>query len=116
MKRALNIFVLLVAFMVIASTSFAASILVTWNANDPAEGVTGYNIYDKVGSGATVKVGTVAAVTTFTIPSVVDGTHTVTVTAFDASGNESAPSDPASITVDTTAPTKPSNLRLQLQR
>ena len=114
-KRLLSIFVLLVAFMVIASSSFAASLLVTWNANDPAEGVTGYNIYDKVGTGLNVKVGTVST-TTFTIPSVVEGTHTVTVTAFDAAGNESPPSLPVSILVDTIAPTAPTNLKIQLQK
>ena len=104
-----KMFSILVVFIFWATTSMAAvGILVTWNANTESD-LSGYNIYDVVGSGTKVKVGSVSVMTSpsFTISNVVDGLHTVTVTAFDTAGNESAPSDPANVTIDTTPPTIP---------
>lgn len=109
MKRMFKSLLVTIVIVLFSSVSFAASIGVTWNANSETD-LAGYNIYDKVGTGTNAKVGTtgVSSNPTFTIPSVVDGVHTVTVTAFDSSGNESLPSDPESITVDTVAPGIPS--------
>ncbi|WP_447087582.1 BapA/Bap/LapF family large adhesin [Enterobacter bugandensis] len=39
-----------------------------------------------------------------------DGTHTITVVETDAAGNQSAPSEPITFTVDTTPPLAPGNL------
>ncbi len=108
MKKFCKVFCIVACLMFIASTSFAASILVTWNpVTDPD--LAGYNIFDKVGTGPNIKVGTVGVMTTpsFTIPNVPDGFHVITVTAFDGSGNESLPSDPASGNVDSVPPAKP---------
>lgn len=118
MKNFCKVLCILACFMMIASTSFAASILVTWTANAAGEGVTGYNVFDKVGTGVVTKVGTVTATASpsFTIANVADGLHTVTVTAFDADGNESLPSDPATATVDTIAPSKPGKPTLTISK
>ena len=115
MKRMSKILCILACFMIFASTSFAASILVTWTANSESD-LAGYSIYDKVGSGTNTKVGTVGVMTSpsFTIPNVAEGLHTITVTAFDTATNVSLPSDPATITVDTTAPAKPAKPTLTI--
>jgi chitodextrinase len=83
----------------------------TWNASTDASGVTGYTIYrngTKIGAvdGATRSYSDTAA------PA--GKTSTYTVTATDAVGNVSKPSDPATATTpDTTPPTQPTGLTAQ---
>jgi hypothetical protein len=110
------VFVVLFAFSV-----FAASVEVTWNANTESD-LAGYKVYTST-SAAAFAGGTATLVATVNAPTVsyihanvVDGTFFYALTAFDASGNESVFSDIASIKVDTTAPGKPANLRLKVNK
>jgi glucose/arabinose dehydrogenase len=86
------------------STSVAStSIGLTWTASTDNVGVAGYQVYDLV-NGVPAKVGSTDGHTTATqVGGLAPATaHHLQVTAFDANGNESAPSSPP---VDvTTAP------------
>ncbi|MFN8121542.1 MAG: choice-of-anchor C family protein [Thermoleophilia bacterium] len=74
--------------------------LITW---DPATGATSY-IVTRDG----VQVGTVTTGTTFTDTTLTgDGTYVYRVIAVDHAGNQSAPSGPATVALDTVAPTAP---------
>ncbi len=70
---------------------------------DPVLGASGYTV-DRDGS----PLATTSA-TSFTEP-VADGSYVYTVVAADAAGNHSAPSEPATVLVDTTAPAPPTGL------
>jgi hypothetical protein len=86
------------------------------------DGVTSINVITVTGTadpGSTVKVyengrfiGTVVADATtgawsIVTPALADGLHSFTATATDASGNQSAATPPAAITIDTAAPAAP---------
>lgn len=93
-----------------ASLSGTTAIL-SWLASTDAVGVSGY----RVSRNGAVLAGTVTA-TSFTDAGLSAGTWSYSVTAADAAGNTSAPSNTASVTVgpppatDTTAPTVPADL------
>ena len=79
----------------------------SWTASDDDVGVTGYKIFrdgTQVGSSTTTSFADTTA-----LPQT---SYTYTVSAFDAAGNDSPPSDPASVTTpgDTTPPSKPTGL------
>lgn len=79
-----------------------------WTASSDNVGVAGYNIYkDGVFTGTT-------AGTAFTVVGLSENTnYSFTVTAFDAAGNESVPSNAVMVhTPDVTAPSAPSDLHL----
>jgi large repetitive protein len=72
----------------------------------PGELIT---LYDNGTPLASVVVGPSGAWSlTPAAPGLSEGPHTLTLTATDAAGNESAPSAPIALTVDTTAPNAPS--------
>lgn len=80
----------------------------TWNASTDNVGVEGYNIW-------------IDGVQTYTTPDTVyvfeltTGTYSLTVSAFDAAGNESDQSLPLVITIDDTIPpTIPENLKYEI--
>lgn len=100
---------ILIGILLLATTSWGASFVITWGANTETD-LGGYNVYDKVNGGTNNKVGSIGVMTapTYTMSSVAEGIHIITVTAFDTSGNESLPSDATSATVDLTPPGKPS--------
>lgn len=80
----------------------------SWTAATDNVAVTGYRIYR---DGGPVPVATVNGITFSDVAAA--GTHTYAVTAIDAAGNESAPSNTASATVaggDVTPPTAPTSL------
>jgi chitodextrinase len=86
------------------------TVTVAWTASTDNVGVTGY----KVLRGGT-QVGTVTTGTSYTDSTVAaNTTYSYTVQAYDAAGNVSPVSSPASVTtpikVDTQAPTVPTNL------
>jgi hypothetical protein len=65
----------------------------TWTPSTDAVGVTRYDVYE-----GTTRVGT-STITSFSVTGLAAGsTHTYTVTASDAAGNESGRSEPASAT------------------
>ncbi|MEZ0076901.1 glycosyl hydrolase 2 galactose-binding domain-containing protein, partial [Planotetraspora sp. GP83] len=89
----------------------ASSISLAWDASTDNVGVTGYKVYE----GTTVvasPTGTTATISGLAASS----SHTYTVTAVDAAGNESAKSSPVTGTTssgtDTEAPSVPANLRV----
>lgn len=97
MKKMFKIIGIVVTFMFFSLVANAATIVVTWNANVETD-LAGYGIYDN-----NVLVGSTAvlATPTFSILNAVDGVHSVTLDAFDTSGNRSLKSDAVSITIDT---------------
>jgi hypothetical protein len=86
------------------------SATLTWNASTDNRGVTTYRIYRSTVSGFTPGTATLvgaSASTAFTNSGVPSNTYYYKVTAEDAAGNASAPSNEASVVVpaDTTPPT-----------
>ena len=87
----------------------------SWTASTDNVGVTGYTIYRSTTSGFTPssnnQVGTTTT-TSYTDAGLAAGTYYHLVTAHDAAGNVSAPSNQATaaVTADTTPPTPPTNL------
>ena len=82
----------------------------SWTASTDNFGVTGYRVYRSDQQSA---IGSVdGATTSYSDPTVAPVTaYTYTVAAFDAAGNESDPSDPATVTsADTVAPQPPRGL------
>jgi len=93
MKRTLGIVVII---LFLAFPVWAAQLLVTWDAN--TDGITtGYNVYYAPPSkwdglahnGIYPQVFDAGNATTYTIPDIEEGAHGITVTAYDAAGNES---------------------------
>ena len=84
------------------------SVALSWDASSDNVGVESYSVFDD-GVAVTTTTEAAAALTNLAI-----GSHTFTVTATDAAGNESAPSSAAAATVepppDTTAPSTPSGV------
>jgi acid phosphatase type 7 len=90
-----------------ATAVSSAKVNLTWTASTDNIGVTGYRV-----TRDGVQVGT-SATTSYSDATVAGGsTYSYTVTAVDAAGNVSAPSNAASVTtpVDTTPPSAPTNL------
>src|SRR5205085_1436839 len=84
----------------------------TWTASTDNVAVTGYNV---LRNGAKIGTTSAASATSYTDSAVVaNTTYSYTVTAFDAAGNTSGPSNAASVTTpvppDTVPPTAPTNL------
>jgi chitodextrinase len=94
-----------------ATAVSASRVTLAWTAATDNVGVAGYHVFR---DGGTTPIATLTG-TSFADTGLTAGTsHTYTVSAFDAAGNESAPSAPASATTlvssDTQAPTAPTNL------
>ncbi|PHS61951.1 MAG: peptidase S8 [Flavobacterium sp.] len=89
-----------------ASNTTQTTTDLSWTASTDNVGVTGYDIYQ----GTTV-IGTTAS-TSYTVTGLsASTTYSFTVVAKDAAGNESAASNSVSVTtIDSQAPTVPSNL------
>ena len=83
----------------------STTVTLTWTASTDNVGVTGYRVME-----GTTQVGTGTA-TTFTVTGLLpSSTHTYTVTAFDAAGNVSPPSNAVTVTTD---PATASTLKVQ---
>jgi chitodextrinase len=92
------------------ATGSVATASLTWTASTDNVGVTGYNVYRSTISGFTPSSSNLVGSTTltsFTNSGLAAGTYYYLVTALDAAGNMSAPSNqaPATVTADTTPPT-----------
>ncbi|MGW2401208.1 glycosyl hydrolase family 18 protein [Kitasatospora sp. NPDC001664] len=84
----------------------SGSITASWSASTDNVGVTGYDVFN-----GSTKLATVAG-TSSTIAGLPAGTYNITVVAFDAAGNRSAPAGPVQVVVpppqpDTQPPSKP---------
>lgn len=103
----LPVFVLILG-TALAQTGTQHGICLTWTAptigtGEPA--LSGYNVYRTIGSGPATKINTTLVIgTTYVDPNsdiTVGTTYSYDVTAVDANGNESTPSNTASITPTT---------------
>jgi hypothetical protein len=81
---------LFLALLLLAVPPALFAVSLAWDPNPTQDQVTGYNVYQDMGAGAPVKVGTTTA-TTFPL-TVVPGVRLFFVTAFNATG-ESNPSN-----------------------
>ena len=77
-----------------------SGVLLSWSASDGDDAAVGYWIYREDGVSGFAKVNDVAVTATWFTDSTVDsGTYTYEVTAVDASGVESGPSNQVTISV-----------------
>jgi chitodextrinase len=94
-----------------ATAASASQINLAWTAATDDVGVAGYHVFRDGGTTPIVTLtGTSFADTGLTAST----THTYTVSAFDAAGNESAPSVPASATTPVSADTQPPTMPTDL--
>jgi len=98
----------------LTATVDGADVQLTWTPSTDAAGVAGYRVHRDVTDGFTPSPATLrgtAAGTAFEDVAPPPGVHHYRVVAFDAAGNESAPSGVATVTVaDVTAPTVPTGV------
>lgn len=80
------------AILLWSCLAFGADVKLAWDANDPAEQVTKYTVYEKVGANY-IKIAD-APTTNYTVTNVVPGKHVYVVTASNIWG-ESGPSNEA---------------------
>jgi hypothetical protein len=85
-----------------------SSVKLTWIASTEAD-IDGYVVYADG-----VLVGTTTGLT-YTISSLIDGSHSFTIEAVDKSGNHSIKSDATVVKTDTTSPVKPNGIKLLLK-
>jgi len=88
-----------------ATSRTATSFTLNWTASTDNVGVTGYTIY-KNGASIGTSTTTSFAVTGLTA----NNSYSMTVSAYDAAGNNSAQSAALAVSTDMTAPTAPTNL------
>ena len=94
----------------LTATGSVGKASLSWTASTDNVGVTGYNVYRSTTSGFTPSSSNLIGTTTttsYTDSGLAAGTYYYLVTAHDAAGNPSAPSNQASaaVTADTTPPT-----------
>jgi fibronectin type 3 domain-containing protein len=99
----------------LTATGAIGSVSLNWNASTDNVGVAGYHVYRSTTSGfapSPANLVTSVSTTNFTDTGLFAGTYFYLVTAFDAAGNASAPSNQASgtATADTTPPSAPTGL------
>ncbi|MCG7218206.1 fibronectin type III domain-containing protein [Paenibacillus mucilaginosus] len=88
----------------LSAVAHSGSTDLSWTANPQLDGVTGYNVYK---NGVKVNTSLITG-TTYTVTSLTDNTtYYFKVTAVDAAGNESVPSDQVSSLYDTLSPLAP---------
>lgn len=103
-KTLLLVYVLTIALSLAIWSCTAGAVPLTWDAATDNIGVTGYKIYKGTASGIYDSSEDVGNVTSYVVTVPSGGTWFFVVTAYDAAGNESGPSNEVSDTVDTTSP------------
>ncbi len=110
--RMLPVFFTLTLF----STSFAAALLVSWDANSESD-LAGYKLYYGVEQANYTESVDVGITTSYIVENLTEGqTYYFVLTAYDRTGNESAPSDEVSATVvgpQTLATASPEGVTIQ---
>ncbi len=120
MKKVLSVLVFGI-FLLFATLAFAGtSVTFEWDANTETD-LAGYRLYQSTtvgvytfGSGneaAEILVGT----ETVMLENIPSGTYFWVVTAYDTEGNESLPSNEVTVTLDSTSPSAPNNLRITIK-
>lgn len=117
MKRLfkINLYLAMMAIllMLLAPLAFAAqrNMQVSWNAN--ADDTVIYRIY--VNNTPIADIAGIATISWTGAVNLIEGSNKFELTALDAAGNESPRSDPCFFVLDTTAPAKPSGLKILLK-
>ena len=93
----------------LTAAASGADIVLNWSAN-PAPDLSGYNIYRNTSEGWSRINTSLITETAYTDAGIPNGTYTYRVTAMDAAGNESLPSNEASATVYIEPPRPPVKL------
>lgn len=88
------------------------SVVLTWTAVTDSD-LAGYGIYD---NGTLIATVGVMSSPTYTATSLADGSHTFTLDSFDTTGNRSVKSSGTTVTVDTTAPSAPTNPKITVSK
>lgn len=88
------------------------SVVLKWVAVTDSD-LAGYGIYD---NGTLIATVGVMSSPTYTVTSLTDGSHTFTLDSFDTTGNRSAKSSETTVTIDTTAPQAPTNLKITVSK
>ena len=114
---------LLTVVLLLTGPAHATSeITFNWDRS-PETDATGYRFYQSTASGSyvygpsspnlkgTIPQAPAGSIPAFTLTAMPDGTCFWVVTAFDAKGNESGPSNEISVVLDTTPPASPKNLK-----
>ena len=120
MKRLLSV-LMAGAILLFTTMAFAGtSVTFEWDANTETD-LAGYRLYQSTalgtyvfGSGnevAEILVGTETVI----LENVSSGTYFWVLTAFDAGGNESLPSNEVTATLDSMSPDAPKNLRITIK-
>ncbi len=108
MRQTRNVILFVLAFVMFSQVpGFAASVLISWNANTESD-LAGYNLYYGTQSGIYGTKTDVENVTTYQFNAQTGTTYYFAITAYDTSGNESGYSSEVSIYVpvpDATPPT-----------
>lgn len=118
LKLCLVVYIVLLGWLFSISYGHAQTVNTTnvtfeWDANDPSEGVTGYNLHIGSQSGVYTKVVDAGNVTLYTVQNFSDGIWYVAATAYDGAGNVSDFSNEVMVTVDSTAPRGVKNFRFK---
>lgn len=96
----------LLSFLLIASSAFADTAVLSWDASPASEGVTSYVVYELVG--AVWQSRGESPTPTLTLTSITAGTHTFAVTAKNLHGESSR----SSSAVLPALPAPPANVRI----
>jgi fibronectin type 3 domain-containing protein len=90
----------------------ANTVKLTWTASTDIDTV-GYKIYQYTTSGSPgTAIATIGKVTSWTSAALADGTYYFTVSAVDDGGNEGVTATEVLAKIDTTAPSKPKNVKV----
>ena len=119
MKRFAFAILLIFFFVCSFSATQAGQVVFEWDANSE-EDLAGYRLYQSIAPGQYTygsenAVGTITAGTeTFTLTMNVDGTFYWVLTAYDAAGNESGPSNEVTTDVNFKPPSPPTGCVLRI--
>jgi len=95
----------------LTATASGSDVVLNW-ASDSEPDLTGYNIFRNTAQGWLKINQSIATVTAYTDTNLLNGTYSYRVTAVDAAGNESLPSNEAVANVSVPSPEPPVNLRV----
>ncbi|KQC03136.1 MAG: hypothetical protein APR55_07060 [Methanolinea sp. SDB] len=120
--RHIKIYLILIILLILPAIVFAGeSAIFTWNPNTETD-LAGYRLYQSAVSGqytfgaASAVADITAGTETVSLENVPDGTWYWVLTAYDASGHESGPSNEVTLAIDTTPPDSPTGLSAIIQR
>ncbi len=93
----------------LTATALISDVTLTWTVS-PEPSTSGYNVYKNTGQGWVNIGSTPVALTTYLDAGLLNGTYAYRVTAVDGLGNESLPSNIATVIIAVTPPGQPASL------